>query len=59
MTSDAWIFDLVTERYINYADLKNGNLNLYDLVRISDAHSRNTENQIRIREYYEEHKHEK
>ncbi len=44
---------------MNYADLKNGNLNLYDLIRISDAHCINVENQIKIREYVEQHKADK
>jgi hypothetical protein len=43
---------LVTEKLINYIDLKNGNLNLYDLILISDALTIKRENEIRIQEYY-------
>lgn len=51
---DAWIFDLIIARYINPADLKNGVLDLLDLVKISDAHLINLENQIRIKEFHKE-----
>jgi hypothetical protein len=43
---------LVTERLISYVDLKNGNLNLYDLALISDAFTIKKENEVRIQEYY-------
>jgi hypothetical protein len=43
---------LVTEKLINYIDLKNGNLNLYDLALISDAFTIKKENEVRIQEYY-------
>jgi hypothetical protein len=43
--------DLVTERFINYIDLKNGNLSLYDCALISDAMMIKWENQFRINQY--------
>jgi hypothetical protein len=48
---DGWIYDLVIERYVNFADLKNGSLDLIDLIKISDAHLINMENQLRIQEH--------
>lgn len=54
--AEGWIFDLVIARYVDYADLKNGRLDLIDLIKISDAHLIDLENQIRIREYHEENK---
>lgn len=50
---DGWIYELVTERYINFIDLKNGKLDLIDLVKINHAHLLNLENQVRIRKYHE------
>jgi hypothetical protein len=49
---DGWIYDLVIERYVNFSDLKNGGLDLIDLIKISDAHLINMENQLRIQEHY-------
>jgi hypothetical protein len=43
---------LVTEKLINYIDLKNGRLNLYDLALISDAFTVKKENEYRIQEYW-------
>jgi hypothetical protein len=43
---------LITEKLINYIDLKNGRLNLYDLALISDALTIKRENENRIQEYY-------
>jgi hypothetical protein len=50
---DGWIYDLVIARYINFIDLKNGNLDLFDLVKISDAWLIDLENQIRIKAFKE------
>jgi hypothetical protein len=44
--------ELVTGRYVSYADLKNGNLNIMDLARISDALEVEAENRARIEDYY-------
>ena len=52
----AWIYDLVIARYVNFADLKNGSIDLIDLIQISDSHLIDLENQIRIREHHEENK---
>lgn len=49
---DGWILDLVIARYVNYVDLKNGTLDLIDLIKISDAHLIDLENQIRIKEFH-------
>ena len=56
--ADAWILDLVIEHYVSYAELKSGAINLYDLIRLSDAHCINIENNIRIREHCERKKDE-
>ena len=42
---------LVTERLINYIDITNGNLTLYDIALISDAYSIKKENENRIRDW--------
>jgi len=49
---DGWILDLVIARYVSYVDLKNGTLDLIDLIKISDANLIDLENQIRIKEFH-------
>ena len=50
---DGWLYDLVVWRYVNFPDLKNGSLDLIDLIKIYDAHLMDLENTIRIREYHD------
>jgi hypothetical protein len=53
---DSWLYDLVVWRYVSFPDLKNGNLDLIDLIKIYDAHLIDLENNIRIKEYHEKKK---
>jgi hypothetical protein len=53
---DGWLYDLIVWRYVNFPDLKNGSLDLIDLIKIYDAHLMDLENSIRIREYHDKKK---
>jgi hypothetical protein len=48
---DAWIYDLVVAGYVSIADLKRPGVDLLDLIKLSDAHLIDLENQIRLKEY--------
>jgi len=49
---DGWIYDLVIAGYITFSELKNGVLDLFDLIKLSDAHLIDLENQLRIKEHH-------